>query len=125
MELSKVSKEVKLKIADLALSHIKKVIANPEVKTDGDNFDYWNSFKLEDENFVDYNIYCGDDWCQVKQDGSGEYEYTDPSTWSFGLSLYGVNPPTDDNKYHEIDMDDSEYIFTYRDGKVTWEEVVA
>jgi hypothetical protein len=123
MELSKVSKEVKLKIADLALSHIKKVIANPEVKTDGDNFDYWNSFKLEDENFVDYNIYCGDDWCQVKQDGSGEYEYTDPSTWSFGLSLYGVNPPTDSNEYHEIDMDDTEYIFTYQNGEIIWEEI--
>jgi len=122
MELSKVSTEVKLKIADLALTHIKKVVADPEVETDGDNFDYWNSYELEDGNFIDYNIYCGDDFCQVKQDGSGEYEYTDSSNWSFGLSLYGVNPPTENNKYHEIDMDDSEYIFTYQNGEIQWEK---
>ncbi len=121
MKLSKVSTEVKLKIADLALTHIKKVIANPEIKTDGDNFDYWNSYKLQDGNFVDYNIYCGDDWCQVKQDGSGEYEYTDSSTWSFGLEIYAVDPPTEDNKYHQINTDDAEYLFTYKNGQVEWE----
>ena len=123
MELSKVSREIKLKIADLALAHIKKVINNPDIKTEGDNFDYWNSYKLEDGNFVDYNIYCGDDWCRVKQDGSGEYEYTDPSTWSFGLEIYAVDPPTGDNEYHQINTNDAEYLFTYQDGKVTWEEV--
>ena len=120
MELSKISKEVKLKIADLALTHIKKVIADPEVKTDGDNFDYWNSFELEDGNFIDYNIYCGDDVGEFNLEG--KFEYGDSSDWAFGLSLYGVNPPTDDNKYHEIDMDDSEYIFTYQNGEVLWEK---
>ena len=119
MELSKVSTEVKLKIADLALTHIKKVIADPEVKTDGDNFDYWNSYKLENGEQVDYNIYCGDDVGEFNLEG--QFEYGDPSEWSFGLSLYGVNPPTENNPYCDIDMDDSEYIFTYQNGKVDWE----
>ena len=117
MELSKVSKEVKLKIADLALAHIKKVINNPDVKTEGDNFDYWNSYKLEDGNFVDYNIYCGDEWCQVKQDGSGEYEYTDPSTWTWDVCAYAVDPPTKDNPYHSIDTGREHYLFSFnKDG---------
>ena len=30
--------KARLEITDLALTHIKKVEANPEVKTDGDNF---------------------------------------------------------------------------------------
>ena len=123
MELTEVSKDVKLKIADLALVHIKKVIDNPDVKTEGDNFDYWNSYKLEDGNYVDYNIYCGDDWCIVKQDGSGEYEYTDPSTWSFGLEIYAVDPNNEKRKYHQINTDDAEYLFTYNNGKINWEDI--
>ena len=119
--LLELDKKVELEIIDRALSHIKKVELNPEVKTEGDNFDYWNSYKLEDGNFVDYNIYCGDDWCRVKQDGSGEYEYTDSSEWQFGLEIYAVDPPTEDNKYHQIKTDDAEYIFTYLNGEVTWE----
>ena len=38
----RVPAKIRLEIVDLALIHIKKVIANPDVKTDGDNFDYWN-----------------------------------------------------------------------------------
>ena len=38
-EIWKAPTKARLAIIDLALSHIKKVQANPEVKTDGDNFD--------------------------------------------------------------------------------------
>ena len=106
-------KEVALAIIDLALTHIKKVELNAEVKTEGDNFDYWNSYDLGDGNYVDYNIHCGDEWCIVKQDGSGEYEYTDPSTWSWDVCAYAVNPPTKDNPYHSIDTDREHYLFGY------------
>ena len=51
--LLELDKDVELKIINLALTHIKKVEVDPEVKTDGDNFDYWNSFKLEDGSYVD------------------------------------------------------------------------
>ena len=113
IETWKAPKEVALAIIDLALTHIKKVELNPEVKTEGDNFDYWNSYELEDGTYIDYNIYCGDEVCEVKQDGSGEYEYTDPSAWSWDVACYAVDPPTKDNPYHQIDTDRTEYLFSY------------
>ena len=113
IETWKAPKEVALAIIDLALTHIKKVELNPEVKTEGDKFDYWNSYDLEDGTYIDYNIYCGDEVCEVKQDGSGEYEYTDPSTWSWDVACYAVDPPTKDNPYHQIDTDRTEYLFSY------------
>ena len=113
IETWKAPKEVALAIIDLALEHIKKVELNPEVQTEGDNFDYWNSYDLGDGNYIDYNIYCGDDVCEIKQDGSGEYEYTDPSTWSWDVACYAVDPPTKDNPYHQIDTDRTEYLFSY------------
>lgn len=112
-EIWKAPTKARLAIIDLALSHIKKVQANPEVKTEGDNFDYWNSYELEDGTFVDYNIYCGDEVCEIKQDGSGEYEYTDPSTWSWDVCAYAVDPPNKDNPYHQIDTNRSDYLFNY------------
>ena len=113
IETWKAPKEVALAIIDLALTHIKKVELYPEVKTEGDNFDYWSSYELEDGTYIDYNIYCGDEVCEVKQDGSGEYEYTDPSTWSWDVACYAVDPPTKDNPYHQIDTDRTEYLFSY------------
>ena len=118
-------KKAQLAIIDLAITHIKKVISNPEVKTEGDNFDYWNSYDLGDGNYVDYNIYCGDDWCVLKQDGSGEYEFTDPSKWSWGVACYAVDPPTKENKYHQIDTDREQYLFSYNkdgNGEIVYED---
>ena len=112
-EIWRVPASVRLEIIDLALTHIKKVELNAEVKTDGDNFDYWNSYKLEDGTYIDYNIYCGDEVCEVKQDGTGEYEYTDPSTWSWDVCAYAVDPPTKDNPYHQIDTSREHYLFSY------------
>lgn len=114
----RVDQKVALEIIDLALTHIKKVQLDPEVKTDGDNFDYWNSYKLEDGTYIDYNIYCGDEVCEVKQDGSGEYEYTDPSTWSWDVACYAVDPPNQEREYHQIDTDREQYLFSYnKEGK--------
>jgi len=113
LERWKAPKEVAVAIIDLALEHIKKVESNPEVKTEGDNFDYWNSYDLGDDNYIDYNIYCGDEWCIYKQDGSGEYEYTDPSTWSWDVACYAVDPPTKDFQYHSIDTGREQYLFSY------------
>ena len=112
-EIWRVPAKIRLELIDLALTHIKKVESNPEVETEGDNFDYWNSYDLGDGNYIDYNIHCGDEWCVVKQDSSGEYEYTDPSTWSWDVCAYAVNPPTKENKYHQIDTDREQYLFGY------------
>ena len=38
------------------LHHAKKVEADHDIKTDGDNTDYWSSMQLEDGSFVDYNL---------------------------------------------------------------------
>jgi len=121
--LLELDKDVELKIIDLALTHIKKVEANPEVKTEGDNFDYWYSYELEDGNYIDYNIYCGDEFCELKQDG--KYEYTDPSTWSWDVACYAVNPPTEEFKYHSTDTDRTQYLCHYnKDGnrKIVFEK---
>ena len=109
----RVPTKVRLEIVDLALTHIKKVELDPEVKTEGDNFDYWNSFKLEDGTHIDYNIYCGDEWCVPKQDGSGEYEYTHYKTWSWDVSIYAVDLPTQKGGYGQINTDKEQCLFTY------------
>lgn len=113
MNKLELDKRVELAIIDLALTHIKKVEVNPEIETEGDNFDYWNSYDLGDDNYIDYNIYCGDEWCVLKQDGSGEYEYTDPSTWSWDVCAYAVDQPNEKNEYHQINTDRGHYLFGY------------
>lgn len=111
IETWKAPKEVVVAIIDLALEHIKKVEADPEVKTDGDNFDYWNSYDLGDGNYVDYNVYCGDDVGEFTEDG--EYKYGDPSEWSWDVACYAVDSPTKDNPHHQIDTDRTNYLFSY------------
>ena len=106
----RVDEKVALEIIDLAITHIKKVELNPEVETDGDNFDYWNSYKLEDGNFVDYNIYCGEDVGEINTE-TGEFEYSDPSEWSWNVACYAVDPPNKDNPYHQIDTSREHYLF--------------
>lgn len=126
-EIWQAPKKAQLAIIDLAITHIKKVESNPDVETEGDNFDYWNSYELEDGTFVDYNIHCGDEWTRLKQDGSGEYEYTDPSTWSWDVACYAVNPPTEEFQYHSIDTDREHYLFSYNkkgNGEVEFENAL-
>ena len=111
IETWKAPKEVALAIIDLALTHIKKVEADPEVKTDGDNFDYWNSYKLEDGTFIDYNVYCGDDVGELDEDVI--YKYGDPIEWSWDIACYAVDPPNEENEYHQINTDKEHYLFSY------------
>jgi hypothetical protein len=108
-----ITPNIEKKIIDIAINHIKKVSANPDVKTNGDNFDYWDSYKLPNGNFIDYNIYCGDEVCVLKQDSSNKYVYTDPNTWTWGVTCYQVDPPNKHNKYHQINTDIYKYILDY------------
>ena len=123
IETWKAPKEVALAIIDLALTHIKKVEGNPEVETEGDNFDYWNSYELEDGTYIDYNIYCGDDVGEINQK-TGEFEYGYPWEWSWNVACYAVDPPTKDNPYHQIDTSREHFLFHYNtkgDGEVVFE----
>jgi len=115
----KLEPKVREEIIRRALEHIKKVESNPEVKTDGDNFDYWGSVKLDDGNYVDFNLYCGDDVGENNLEGA--FEYGDPSEWSWTCSAYAVDPPTENNKYHSINTNCEEYLFHYNNGKVNYE----
>ncbi|OUU16243.1 MAG: hypothetical protein CBC05_08610 [Crocinitomicaceae bacterium TMED45] len=112
IETWKAPKEVVVAIIDLALEHIKKVELNPEVETEGDNFDYWNSYDLGDGNYVDYNIHCGDDLGEINVE-TGQFEYYDSIKWSWDVACYAVNPPSEENKYHSIDTDREHYLFNY------------
>jgi hypothetical protein len=73
------------------LHHAKKVEADHDVKTDGDNTDYWSSMQLEDGSFVDYNFHMMSEW-------------DDPDR-SWTCEVYSVDPPTEDNEYHSINTD--------------------
>ena len=108
----KAPSEVALAIIDLALTHIKKVELNPDVKTEGDNFDYWNSYDVGDGTYVDYNIYMGEDSGEINTQ-TGEWEYYDSSKWSWDVACYAVDPPTEDKPYHRIDTDREQYLFSY------------
>mgnify|MGYP001209680739 FL=1 len=111
-EIWRVPAKVRLEIIDLALTHIKKVELNPEVETEGDNFDYWHSYDLGDGNYIDYNIYMGEDSGAINAQ-TGEWEYYDSSQWSWDVACYAVDPPTKDNPYHQINTDHEHYLFSY------------
>lgn len=94
---------IEQKLIDLAIDHIKKVEANPNIKTEGDNFDYWNSYELPDGNFIDYNICEGDN-------GANK----DPSRWNWDVSAYQVDEPCEDNDFHYgINTDIYKHILHY------------
>ena len=103
--------KVELEIIDLAETHIKKVELNPEVKTEGDNFDYWNTIDLDDGSSVDYNIYMGGDMGEINPQ-TGEFEYYDCKKWSWDCSAYAVDPPTEDNPYHQINTNIYKHLFS-------------
>ena len=87
------------KILSLFLDHAKKVEADHDVKTDGDNTDYWNSMQLEDGSFVDYNFHMMSEW-------------DDPDR-SWTCEVYPVDPPTEDDKYHSINTNYTLFLAFY------------
>ena len=98
---------VEQKIIDLAIDHIKKVEANPDVKTEGDNFDYWNSYKLPDGNFIDYSLH------------EGNYgEDKNPSKWEWNLEAYQVDEPCENNDFNYMtNTDVSKYLMHYKNNQ--------
>jgi hypothetical protein len=109
--------KVELEIIDLAITHIKKVNLNPEVKTEGDNFDYWNSFKLDDDNYIDYNVYMGDDCGEINTE-TGEFEYGDSNKWSWDCSAFRVDPPNEENKHHQTNTNVTKHLLNYKNGEM-------
>lgn len=108
------AEKTKLLIIDKALTHIKGVEKNPDqtFDEDGDNFDYWNSIKLSDGNFIDYNIH----------ESNFGVQYDDFDGYEWHCSAFAVDPPTKDYPHPQINTDEELYLFTYKDGKVTFQD---
>jgi len=78
-------------IISLFLNHLKKVEADHDIETDGDNTDYWNSLTLDDGSVVDYNFHMMSEWDDLDR--------------SWTCEVYPVDPPTEDNEYQSINME--------------------
>ena len=102
-EIWQAPKEVALAIMDLALTHIKKVEADPDVVLENvDNYDAWFAFNDR----IDFNVSEADF-------GMNEEE---PNEWH--CSAYGVELNQDET--FRINTDISNFLFTYKEGKVTF-----
>ena len=86
-----ISEKTKESIASYAKMHVKRVTENPDVETDADNFDYWNTTQDDQSKaLIDYNVYFNDE------------------EWS--CCAYSVDSPTKDNPYYQVDTNDYELI---------------
>ena len=108
--LLKLEDEVKLKIIDKALTHIKKVEADPDIKfEDVDSYDAWFAFNDR----INFNVH--------ESNFGGNYvvgaDYDDePFEWH--CSAYAVELNEDET--FRINTDISNFLFTYKEGKVTF-----
>ena len=109
--LLELDKEVELLIIDKGLSHIKKVELNPDIETDGDNFDYWNIVPLNNGNFIDYN---------VNEANLGE-KCDDFDGYEWFCSAYHVEPPSEESEHHRIYTDIGKLLFSYKNGKAEFD----
>lgn len=99
----KLTNREKLRIMDEALSHIKKVEADPDVKMENvDPYDAW--FAYNDR--IDFN---------VSEANFGMYDEA-PNEWH--CSAYGVE--LDEDEYFRINTDVSNFLFTYKEGDLTF-----
>ena len=88
---------------DEALSHIKKVEADPDVKMDKvDPYDAWFAFN----DLIDFNVSEADF-------GMNDEE---PNEWH--CSAYGVELNEDET--FRINTDISNFLFTYKEGELTF-----
>jgi hypothetical protein len=101
--LLKLEDEVKLKIIDEALTHIKKVEADPDVViANVDNYDAWFAFNDR----IDFNVSEADFGVKYSEDQADE--------WT--CSAYGVELNEDETFRTNTDV--SNLLFTYKQGKV-------
>lgn len=96
---TELEQKYKDQILEKFLDHAKKVEADHNVKTDGDNTDYWNALQLDDGSFVDYNFHMMSEWDDLDR--------------SWTCEVYSVDPPTDDNEYRSINMEHTLFLAFY------------
>ena len=106
----KLTKEEQLKIIDESLTHIKQVETNPDIKMEKvDPYDAWFSFNER----IDFNVH--------ESNFGGNYvvgaDYDDePFEWH--CSAYAVE--LDEDEYFRINTDITNFLFSYKEGKVTF-----
>ena len=99
----KLTDREKLHIMDEALSHIKKVEADPDVDFENvDAYDAWYSFNER----IDFNVFEADFGVKYSEDQVNE--------WT--CSAYGVELNEDET--FRINTDIHHLLFTYKQGKV-------
>ncbi len=98
------TKEEQLKIIDEALSHIKKVEADPDVViANVDNYDAWLAYNDR----IDFNVH--------ESNFGSDYD-DEPFEWH--CSAYAVE--LDEDEYFRINTDITNFLFSYKEGKVTF-----
>ncbi len=101
--LLKLEDRVKLEIIDEALTHIKKVEADPDVVLENvDNYDAWFAFNDR----IDFNVSEADF-------GMNDEE---PNEWH--CSAYAVELNEDET--FRINTDIANFLFTYKEGDLTF-----
>ena len=99
------TKEEQLKIIDEALSHIKKVEADPDVVVENvDNYDAWFAFNER----IDFNVH--------ESNFGVQYDEDEPFEWH--CSAYGVELNEDET--FRINTDITNFLFSCKEGKVTF-----
>lgn len=99
----KLTDREKVAIMSEALTHIKKVEADPDVViANVDNYDAWFAYNER----IDFNVFEANFGVQYSEDQVNE--------WT--CSAYGVE--LDEDEYFRINTDISNLLFTYKQGKV-------
>ena len=102
--LLKLEDEVKLKIIDEALTHIKKVETDPDVViANVDNYDAWFAFNDR----IDFNVH---------ESNFGTQYNDEPFKWH--CSAYGVE--LDEDETFRMNTDIMNFLFTYKEGELTF-----
>jgi hypothetical protein len=97
---TELEQKYKDQILEKFLDHVRKVEADHNVKTDGDNTDYWNALKLDDGSFVDFNFHMMSEWDDLDR------------TWT--CEVYPVDPPTENDEYYSINMEHTLFLAFYQ-----------
>tara|TARA_X000001036_G_scaffold295045_1_gene274223 strand:- start:1603 stop:1920 length:318 start_codon:yes stop_codon:yes gene_type:complete len=101
--LLKLEDRVKLEIIDEALTHIKKVEADPDVVLENvDNYDAWFAFNDR----IDFNV------------SEADFGMNDEEANEWHCSAYAVELNEDET--FRINTDIANFLFTYKEGEVTF-----
>jgi len=109
------TKEEQLKIIDEALTHIKKVEADPDVKMEKvDPYDAWFSFNER----IDFNVHEANFGMIENPPRIWGLHEDDSSKFEWHCSAYAVE--LDEDEYFRINTDITNFLFSYKEGKVTF-----